>query len=352
MPRIFVSHASADKVFVDEFVAQVLRLGCELKPSEIFYSSGADTGVPLGKDLLTYVRTEVDEADLVIAVVSPTYQTRPVCVAELGAAWSVAGKLVPLLTPGLSRSTLEGVLPPLLTKHIDDRAALDELHDLIGEVVGHTSTTPTWGEYSAIWRSKVKRLARTLPTPVVIDPKEHEALLKELESTQAALETREERVDELEEQLREVSALKDRREVLEIVSSKDYSERLQSLAVTVKQSFAKLSPPVQQAIYWQEIHGEGMPMPIYSEDPYWYNTVDSDVKSGELIATDAGEDGQPLEVAPDYEYEDAERAGEAVNDFKSYFEDMKGDPDFIEWFKEQYGVPANLKKHATWDSLV
>src|ERR1700691_148450 len=110
MPGIFISHASADKVMVDEFVDNVVRLGCGVPPDLIFYSSGSDTGVPSGKDLNTYVRDQVGVVGLVVSLLTPAFQIRPFCVAELGAAWSRVDNLFPIKHPELDRDDLDGVL--------------------------------------------------------------------------------------------------------------------------------------------------------------------------------------------------------------------------------------------------
>jgi hypothetical protein len=110
MPEVFVSHAAADGALVDPFVDTVLKLGCGLDEAKIFYSSGEDTGLPSGFDLLHHVREEAAEAGLVVAIISPMFETRPVCVAELGAAWSRTGNLFPLAVPGMARTDMEGVL--------------------------------------------------------------------------------------------------------------------------------------------------------------------------------------------------------------------------------------------------
>lgn len=96
-------------MLVDPFVDTVLKVGCGLREEEIFCSSGEDTGVPSGSDLLHHVREQVEEGSLVIAIISSTFQTRPVCVAELGAAQSrtrphcvAARVLVTALTPRAS----------------------------------------------------------------------------------------------------------------------------------------------------------------------------------------------------------------------------------------------------------
>ena len=90
MPAVFVSHAFDDRGLVDRFVDTILKLGCGLPITEIFYSSGEDTGIPSGRDLIHHVREEVSDSSLVLAIITPTFQTRPICVAELGAGGAAA----------------------------------------------------------------------------------------------------------------------------------------------------------------------------------------------------------------------------------------------------------------------
>src|SRR4051794_12504579 len=151
MPRLFVSHATADKPLVDTFVDTVVKLGCGVSAESIFYSSGGDTGVPSGVDLNTYVRDEVSEADLVLAIITPVFQTRPFCVAELGAAWSRAGQLFPVALPGMARGELDGVMSGMTIRYLNDPVALDELHDRIVELSATKTATRTWGLYRDRW---------------------------------------------------------------------------------------------------------------------------------------------------------------------------------------------------------
>ena len=95
MPNLFVSHSARDRAAVSTFVDTIIKLGCGLSDNPIFYSSGAATGVPIGKDLNTYVQGQVSEADLVLAVITPAFRESNYCIAELGAAWSRAGHLFP-----------------------------------------------------------------------------------------------------------------------------------------------------------------------------------------------------------------------------------------------------------------
>jgi len=154
MAGIFVSHAAADSQFVDVFVDDIVRLGCDVPPELLFYSSGADTGVPSGEDLNSFIREKVRRVDLVLALITPAFLARPYCLAELGAAWSKVGNLFPLVSRDLDRDRLDGVLAGMAIREIGDESALDELHDRISQARNHTTDAKTWGKYKSKWLAR------------------------------------------------------------------------------------------------------------------------------------------------------------------------------------------------------
>jgi histidine-specific SAM-dependent methyltransferase/TIR domain-containing protein len=164
MGGVFISHAAADKEFVSEFVDNVVRLGSEASGEKIFYSSGADTGVPTGEDLNSFIRDKVEGVGLVIAVITPEFQASSFCVAELGAAWGKVGKLFPLKVPQLDRADLDGVLKGVMIRDVTNGDALDELHDRILAVLGSTSKSSTWSTYKKRWLQAANGL---LPRPEI-----------------------------------------------------------------------------------------------------------------------------------------------------------------------------------------
>jgi len=163
MPGIFVSHAAADRALVDEFVEKIVHIGCGVGARSIFYSSGIDTGVPTGANLNEYVRQNVSGDRLVVALITPTFQTRPYCVAELGAAWSRGSDLFPLSAPGMDHTDLEGVLSGTVVRSLDDEAALDELHERISKTMRRKSSTGTWTQAKRRWLSFLR--TATIPLP-------------------------------------------------------------------------------------------------------------------------------------------------------------------------------------------
>lgn len=184
--RVFVSHSSADKEYVDQFVNNVLIRGAGLTTEQIFYTSAADTGVRSGEDLMRVLREEAGTSGLIIALVTPTYQTRPICVAELGAAWA-RNVLFPLMAPKMARSDLEGVLPGLLIHSAADTNALNDLGDRIQEL-GQSYNQRSWGVGLEQWNLFLKKNPNVVPEPSQPTVDEAKELKAQLANSRAAFE--------------------------------------------------------------------------------------------------------------------------------------------------------------------
>jgi hypothetical protein len=184
---VFVSHAAADKVIVEPFVSTILQLGCLLAPEQIFSSSGQDTRVPSGRELIDDVRERVGQSTLVVAIVTPTYQTRPVCAAELGAAWAKTDNLFPIAVPSAARTDMEGVLEAMAVRYLNDSAALNELHDRINKITGNPVPPATWGRYRERWLREVDALAAQVPRPEEVSAEELRRAQRDLQGAREAL---------------------------------------------------------------------------------------------------------------------------------------------------------------------
>lgn len=344
MPIVFVSHAAADSALVDPFVDTVLKLGCGLSAEEIFYSSGEDTGVPSGSDLLAHVRNEVEEAGLVVAIISPTFQTRPVCVAELGAAWSRTGNLFPMAVPGMRRVDMEGVLQGMLVRYIDDPVALDELHQRVGEVRGEHSKTTTWGRHKAFWLANVKTHAAKLTEPEVVTTDELQRVRLELEGTRAALSDSERERRTLATQLERLAEAKDAQERREALLPDDEKERFEALVAEADAAVRRLDSIVVEALFF-EISEGSMPWPNSFDDRYRYERAKKAVEDGDLVE-DANE-----QLVPDREIADVRAASQAITRLRQFLE-QESSEGFDDWFREEFGGPPDLGKRRIFESVI
>jgi hypothetical protein len=342
MAAVFVSHANADKTLVDEFVDIILRNGCGLHPKEIFYSSGADTGVPDGTDLLAHVRHQVDDTGLVVAMLTPTFQTRPVCVAELGAAWATAGKLFPLLAPNMKRSELEGVLSTQLVEYMSDEGALDRLHTKVTESTGRPVEAATWTRAKKRWLQRLREIAEAdgIPAPVIVTTAEHDATVAERDSLIEALALVENELQETKRQLEAVKELKDPAEVRAVLLPTKEVDRFETLRDDARAELRALPSPIAQAVVGALSSQRGLVLP---DDSWERREVLKAVDEERLIEAD-----QNLFVA-NSDFGDVRRADEAVRSAIAAAEEST--PEFVEWFDDEYDCSPTMSSLAVLKSV-
>lgn len=344
MSGVFISHAHHDKPLVDPFVDDVIRLGCEVPASHLFYSSGEDTGIPSGEDLNSYVRKQVGTASIVVAIISPAFQTRPFCVAELGAAWSAVGKLFPIAMPGMARTDLEGVLTGMIVRYLDEPDALDELHDRVGDAVGSKTSAQTWGRFRAKWLAGVSAYTQKVP-PV------RAASLTDLERTEADLEAARGALEQSERDRRElvekVERLKDaitKEDAAEILLPADEKKRFEALRSDVRERVGRLPSIVVDAM-WYDLFDGGMPRPNRFDNERDFDFVEEAERDGLLVPDDSAL------LVPDRDVTKVDDAYDAVDRLRKFL-DNEGTPEFSEWFRDEHGMGPNLRKKALWDQLV
>jgi hypothetical protein len=348
MAKVFVSHASADKEFVDLFVDYVLRIGLGLNGDKVFYSSERDTGVPSGADLMAHLRTEVSEATLVITVVTPMYQSRPVCIAELGAAWGRTSPehFFPLLAPNLSRTELEGVLPSALTLRIDDAAALDELSDRAEEALGSQVTKTQWGVGKQKWLSVVGSVATSLQQPEIPTIDEYKTAVRELAELREALDYTEREVDEWKQKFELVAEAKDQAEVTRIRVGDKPIDVFQNALTAARNTVGKLPSCVREAIF-QSLRGEGIYGPNRFDDPDSSDAFEDAIERKLLV------ENHENEYVPNPEKSRVGEALEAVEHLEEAMDPAKTGPEFDDWFRSEYGGNApDLRDRDCWEELM
>lgn len=340
--RIFVSHANADSALVDVFVDRVLRNGCNLQPHEIFYSSGEDTGILSGEDLIARVRAEVGDATLVVAIITPTYQTRPLCIAELGAAWARAELLMPLLLPGVHRTELEGVLDGMTLRALDDSGALDELHDRVGDATGREASAATWGRHKSKWLGEVADLAAGTPRPVVATVDEVEQLRRDLDSAREGLKEVEAENATLQRNVDELRKIRPRDAVAEALLPEDERERFQALVDTARKSMRGFDGIVTEAL-WATRFADGLAQPR-ELDPFRSDQIEENVERRFLV-----EGGNGL-LQANWEAGSIEKANEAIDRLQTF---LTGECsyDFGVWFKGEYDFDPDLSSKHVWEQV-
>jgi len=343
MKSVFVSHATVDSELVEQFVDIILK-NCGLTEADIFVSSIPGMDIPAGRDLLAAVRTEVSETTLVIALITPTYPTRPVCVAELGAAWGVAGKLLPILAPGINRNQLDGVLTGMKVEYLDQEKALDEIAARIEAETGRRpESQASWTRAKKKWLRHVGDMAASLSKPEIISKGEHDELKAKLADTENALADAESEVTRLLDKVQRLKDAKDAAEVAKILLPEDDIERFRTLRESAIASLREVTPVVQEAIRCQ-LAGDEMPWPNPMEDPGFASAADQAVSEGFLIDSGSG-------LIPNNDHGPVRRASQAVEMLADTLGGDSFEPDFFQWFEREYDGPPKLNQGVIWRSV-
>jgi len=144
--KLFISHASSDRRLAD-LLRDTLVLG-GIPEERIFYSSARASGIPSGQEVQSYLRTELQDAGLVIELISVTFLARPMCLIELGGAWALEKPTYPVVVPPLERGEatqqVGNVHMGLLGTDAEVDDVFDELHGRLADELDLSTKTTSW----------------------------------------------------------------------------------------------------------------------------------------------------------------------------------------------------------------
>ena len=107
--KIFISHSSKDKAYVEAFVELLEDIG--LREDEIICSSIPPYCIPLDGKVYDWLVNEFQNSDLhVIYMLSHSYYDSAACLNEMGAAWAMKQKWTAVLLPGFGFSQISGCI--------------------------------------------------------------------------------------------------------------------------------------------------------------------------------------------------------------------------------------------------
>ena len=160
--KVFISHAVLDRELASRFV-DLLQLGIGISRDLIFFSSYPGS-IPNGEYFVGQILRELNEAQLVIAILSTAYLESQFCVAEVGAALArreqSKASFYSLVVPPEKLSELGGVLYARQTGYLTDLTALDQLRSVIQDQYKQVFDDSTWGNRSREFVEHAARLVR------------------------------------------------------------------------------------------------------------------------------------------------------------------------------------------------
>lgn len=108
--KIFISHKTEDKSFVNELV-RMLEFIVGTDSERIFCSSIAGYDIKPGREILTELKKQFNDYEIYFIIVhSPRYYNSPICLNEMGAAWVLGTQFCSFLTHDCKFSMLKGAI--------------------------------------------------------------------------------------------------------------------------------------------------------------------------------------------------------------------------------------------------
>lgn len=109
-PKIFISHKTEDKPFVNELV-RMLEFIIGTDQEKLFCSSIAGYDIKPGREILAELKRQFNDYEIFLIIVhSPRYYESPICLNEMGAAWVLGTKFCSFLTDDCKFSMLKGAI--------------------------------------------------------------------------------------------------------------------------------------------------------------------------------------------------------------------------------------------------
>jgi len=103
--KIFISHSSYNKNY-GELLVELLR-GLGVKENEIIFTSNVAYGIPVGKNIFQWLKSQIEEKPFVIYLLSKQYYDSIACLNEMGAAWIIENSHAAIFTPDFDLSSKE-----------------------------------------------------------------------------------------------------------------------------------------------------------------------------------------------------------------------------------------------------
>jgi hypothetical protein len=131
MKKVFISHASKDKEIVEAFVDDLLVGALAVKLTDIFCTSTDGTKIPSGDDWRNQIKNNLLDAKITFLIITPNYKESEICLNEMGAAWVLSGKTIPLIVEPVDYVSV-GILQQVKQiEKLREEKSLDRVKDAI-----------------------------------------------------------------------------------------------------------------------------------------------------------------------------------------------------------------------------
>lgn len=334
MPKIFISHAHADKDLIEKFVEVILDLGCGVPRDDVFCTSCLDKGIQEGKNFIDELKKHLKDAPLVILMLSPNYFNSQFCLGELGATWVLDCDIFPIVIPDIEIGKVQGILQVTHMGMIDNKDYLGGLHDIL---VPNNPKTGTWNKQCTAFVNDLPVLLASLPKPQTIPYAKYEALQNELENVRNQIREQQQEIRRLQDIINQIENEPNHEKVRDIIfRSLPLSQQFDQLIENAKDALSNHVPSEVRNVvglvlfYW---FTEGLC--FYEDTKNWDKTALENAKNRRFIIY-AEDDGVGTYTPNETKLRDVIAELEKLFEYNPGDIDYENDP-FITFFSDNYG---------------
>lgn len=218
--EIFISHSSGDKFIVNSFIDDILIGALGIKITNIFCTSTDGAKITSGEDWRNEIRSNLISSKVTFLMITPNYKESEVCQNEMGAAWVLSSRVLPLIIEPINFNTVGIIQEPKQIEKLLDEKSLDRIKDIIQEkfeIPPNEIKSDRWTAKKTEFLIKCRKHLKDNPFDKAFDKSEFQDLQKEKQNLEATVESL---IVEKQEQIELIDSLKkakDREEVKEIM---------------------------------------------------------------------------------------------------------------------------------------
>lgn len=330
--EIFISHASADKPLVDGFI-NFIRLGMDISNKELYCITYNKGEIPSGDSFTEHIKENINNAKIVILLITPNFLHSNFCMAELGAAWALEKKIIPIIVPPVKFDTFEDT--PLKARQGIRVETIDVFADELKKA-GYDFPISLFNEHGEKFKNELESYLEKIDKPAQVSIEEYNEIKNEVKALIRKSEKDRQKIEEMERYCEKLEQAKDPIEVNEIRKSNMTSwENLELLIEQSKDALRPLSKEVISALYY-EVKGEIFRPNKEIEHDIWDHI--ETLRHEEKLFVDEDD----LEVTVNTEYPDIEEAYNALDELNEFVKASFEDQELHDTFKEEYRMPLSF----------
>ncbi|KGR91349.1 hypothetical protein CD30_05900 [Ureibacillus massiliensis 4400831 = CIP 108448 = CCUG 49529] len=344
MTLIFISHSSKDGDLAIALM-DLLQNQFNLHRENFFLTS--DEELKVGEDWIESIRKGMEQANIVLPLITPNFLESQFCLCELGATWINQKALVPVIIPPLKHNALQNTpfsswLQNLILNSEEDIVRLAQA--MIDRGVGTVNIPRFTKRANTFYKSYLEPFKVAMQNRVVISATTVEKLQKDIEQYKEAYELAEEELDRLKEENEALRQMKNKKEIKEYDYSKmDEWDRFEEKSNKVAAIISKLPHVLPSVLF----HAYRYDARKSDERGLYSPSANDELKKLENRGFVKFEDGWE----PNEEHPQIRKINEEIWEFKKFLDENITEKLEGRFYEEYEGIIFDLAYSDFWEEI-